>query len=123
MSTPDEYDNLSDDIDYAAIGETEWNLYQTQSGPSCPIPIAGPSTLPLSTATATITLPSRPASSGSSSYFDTDEENPEFFAQLDALERGLTQREDLHTGKRSRSSSDASQRSTGVKKLKETGKE
>ncbi|KAK1220954.1 hypothetical protein PQX77_016251 [Marasmius sp. AFHP31] len=124
MSIPDEFDNLSDDIDYAAIGEDEWNLYQTQSAGVCPIPIpiSGPSSL-----NTNATIPTRPASSSSrsTSYFDTDDdENPEFFAQLDALERGLTQRDpDLHTGKRSRSSSDASQRSMGVKKkLKETVK-
>ncbi|KAL0579780.1 hypothetical protein V5O48_002191 [Marasmius crinis-equi] len=148
-SSYDEFDQLSDEIDYGAIGQDDWELYQTQtfsindeSQPE-PRPSTSLSAAPASVP-ATLTPPTRPASSNSSTDY-TDEfgdEDEDFFAELDVLEQELTRERQIQvgaavsetgpshdvtkkrhseqsTGKRSRSSSDASDKS--AKRLK--GKE
>ncbi|KAG7099504.1 hypothetical protein E1B28_001350 [Marasmius oreades] len=65
----DEFDRISDDIDYTAINEHEWDIYESQAPPPS-IPVL--------------------SRSNSTSYSDDDDygnQDEQFFAELDELER------------------------------------
>ncbi|KAF9270503.1 hypothetical protein L218DRAFT_952619 [Marasmius fiardii PR-910] len=115
----DLFDQLSDEIDYSAIGEMEWDIYETHSQPQMQASPSNLASTPASTnwdsqsfggvsssldsgqnqslsralspASHSITLP--PTSSSSYDIDDYGDVNEEFYAELDELERSYSERE------------------------------